>query len=49
MAFCALDGGIIIEMYSGLPNELGVRKESLLMVMRISLCIVDTDSKFQEE
>ena len=40
-------------MYSGLTNELGVRKESEMGLNLLSgdenMCIVDTDSKIQEE
>ena len=40
-------------MYSGLTNELGVRKESEMGLVLLSgdenMCIVDTDSKIQEE
>ena len=39
--------------YSGLTNELGVRKESEMGLILLSgdenMCIVDTDSKLQEE
>ena len=39
-------------MYSGLTNELGVRKESEMGLILLSgdenMCIVDTDSKIQE-
>ena len=40
-------------MYSGLTNELGVRKESEIGLIHLSgdgnMCIADTDSKLQEE
>ena len=40
-------------MYSGLTNELGVRQESEMGLILLSgdwnMCIVDTDSKIQEE
>ena len=40
-------------MYSGLTNELGVQKESEMGLILLSgdenMCIVDTDSKIQEE
>ena len=40
-------------MYSDLTNELGVRKESEMGLILLSgdenMCIVDTDSKIQEE
>ena len=39
-------------MYSNLTNELGVRKESkvgLIISGNDNMCIVDTDTKIQEE
>ena len=36
MAFCALNGGVIISMNSGLTNELGVRKESEMGLLLLS-------------
>ena len=41
-----------MEVYSGLTNELGVRKEGemgLILFGDENLCIVDTDSKIEEE
>ena len=52
MAFCAPNGCVIISMYSGLTNELGVRKESEMGLILLSgdenMCKVDTDSRIQE-
>ena len=48
-----VNGGVIISMYSGLTNELGVRRESEMGLILLSgvenVCIVDNDSKIQEE
>ena len=51
--FLLTNGGLIISMYSGLTNELDVRKESEMGLILLSgdenMCIVDTDSKIQVE
>ena len=53
--FVHKNGGVIISMCSGLINELcvGLRKESETALILLSgdenMCIVDTDSKIQEE
>ena len=43
----------LIKIYSGLTNELGVRKESEMGLILLSgdgnMCIADTDSKIHEE
>ena len=53
LQWCITADGFLCTQRSGLTNELGVRKESEIGLILLSgdenMCIVDTESKIQEE